>query len=174
MLGVIVKNPSTALKQYVVFLLTGDCISSALAPNFPNQNEKGPGDSQQGYLVIPPKGKRGMEDEFFSSARPRKSSGVINIKLPYTGDASGMGYEVRAVENKEIISICTSKIKIDQVGLLEDTSKTAYTKTVQMLIKEQSDGKYPPALDAIKGTAILQWLNCHIKSCAISLKVKSY
>ncbi|KAM3228476.1 hypothetical protein ACQJBY_059873 [Aegilops geniculata] len=80
----------------------------------------------------------------------RKSSGVINIKLPYTGDASGMGFEVRAVENKEIISICTSKIKIDQVGLLEDISKTAYAKTVQMLIKEQTDGKYPPALDAIK------------------------
>ncbi|KAM3240228.1 hypothetical protein ACQJBY_053740 [Aegilops geniculata] len=80
----------------------------------------------------------------------RKSSGVISIKLPYTGDASGMGFEVRAVENKEIISICTSKIKIDQVGLLEDISKTAYAKTVQMLIKEQTDGKYPPALDAIK------------------------
>ncbi|KAF7078257.1 hypothetical protein CFC21_082726 [Triticum aestivum] len=80
----------------------------------------------------------------------RKSSGVINIKLPYTGDASGMGFEVRTVENKEIISICTSKIKIDQVGLLEDISKTAYAKTVQMLIKEQTDGKYPPALDAIK------------------------
>lgn len=150
LLGVIVKNPSPALKQFVIFVLTGDCVSSALAPNLPNQNEKGPGDSQQGYFVIPPKGKRGMEDDFFSSARPRKSSGVINIKLPYMGDASGMGFEVRAVENKEIISICTSKIKIDQVGLLEDTSKTTYTKTVQMLIKEQSDGKYPPALDAIK------------------------
>lgn len=149
LLGVIVKNPSATLKQYVVLVLTGDCTSSALAPNLSSQNEKGPGDSQ-GYFIIPPKGKRGMDDDFFSSFRTRKSSGVINIKLPYTGDASGMGFEVRAVENKEIISICTSKIKIDQVGLLEDISKTAYAKTVQMLIKEQTDGKYPPALDAIK------------------------
>jgi antiviral helicase SKI2 len=149
-----VKNPSAALKQYVVLVLTGDSTSSALDPNLSNQNDKGTGVSQQGYLVIPPKGKRGMEEDFFSSGRTRKSSGVINIKLPYTGDASGMGFEVRAVENKEIISICTSKIKIDQVGLLEDISKTSYTKTVQMLIKEQSDGKYPPALDAIKGTDI--------------------
>ncbi|VAI55654.1 unnamed protein product [Triticum turgidum subsp. durum] len=149
LLGVIVKNPSATLKQYVVLVLTGDCTSSALAPNLSSQNEKGPGDSQ-GYFIIPPKGKRGMDDDFFSSSRTRKSSGVINIKLPYTGDASGMGFEVRAVENKEIISICTSKIKIDQVGLLEDISKTAYAKTVQMLIKEQTDGKYPPALDAIK------------------------
>jgi antiviral helicase SKI2 len=84
-----------------------------------------------------------------------------------------MGFEVRAVENKEIISICASKIKIDQVGLLEDISKTSYTKTVQMLIKEQSDGKYPPALDAIKGTYILRWLNCYVISCAIQLKIKS-
>ncbi|KAM3228479.1 hypothetical protein ACQJBY_059873 [Aegilops geniculata] len=155
LLGVIVKNPSATLKQYVVLVLTGDCTSSALAPNLSSQNEKGPGDSQ-GYFIIPPKGKRGMDDDFFSSSRTRKSSGVINIKLPYTGDASGMGFEVRAVENKEIISICTSKIKIDQVGLLEDISKTAYAKTVQMLIKEQTDGKYPPALDAIKGL----WCTC--------------
>ncbi|KAE8807411.1 Helicase SKI2W [Hordeum vulgare] len=149
LLGVIVKNPSVALKQYVVLVLTCDSTSSALSPNLSSQNEKGPGDSQ-GYLVILPKGKRGMDDDFFSSSRTRKSSGVINVKLPYTGDASGMGFEVRAVENKEIISICTSKIKIDQAGLLEDISKTAYSKTVQMLIKEQPDGKYPPALDAIK------------------------
>uniref|UniRef100_A0A453NED5 ATP-dependent RNA helicase Ski2/MTR4 C-terminal domain-containing protein n=8 Tax=Aegilops tauschii subsp. strangulata TaxID=200361 RepID=A0A453NED5_AEGTS len=149
LLGVIVKNPSATLKQYVVLVLTGDCTSSALAPNLSSQSEKGPGDSQ-GYFIIPPKGKRGMDDDFFSSSRTRKSSGVINIKLPYMGDASGMGFEVRAVENKEIISICISKIKIDQVGLLEDISKTVYAKTVQMLIKEQTDGKYPPALDAIK------------------------
>jgi hypothetical protein len=41
--------------------------------------------------------------------------------------------EVRTVENKEIVSICTSKINIDQVGLFEDISKTPYNKTVQIL-----------------------------------------
>lgn len=150
LLGVIVKNPSATLKQYVVLVLTGDCTSSALAAESSNQDEKEPGEFQQGYFVIP-KGKRGMDDEYFSSASTRKGSGIINIKLPYKGDASGMGFEVRAIENKEIISICTRKIKIDQVRLLEEPSKTAYSKTVQQLIKEQPDGnKYPPALDAIK------------------------
>uniref|UniRef100_I1NXG8 DExH-box ATP-dependent RNA helicase DExH11 n=1 Tax=Oryza glaberrima TaxID=4538 RepID=I1NXG8_ORYGL len=150
LLGVIVKTPSAALKQYVVLVLTGDCTSSALAPDSSNQNEKEAGDFKQGYFVIP-KGKRSMEDEYFSSVSTRKGSGVINIKLPYKGDASGMGFEVRAIENKEIMSICASKIKIDQVRLLEDPSKTVYSKTVQMLIKEQPDGnKYPAALDAIK------------------------
>lgn len=150
LLGVIVKNPSATLKQYVVLVLTGDCTSSALAAESSNQDEKEPGEFQQGYFVIP-KEKRGMDDEYFSSASTRKGSGIINIKLPYKGDASGMGFEVRAIENKEIISICTRKIKIDQVRLLEEPSKTAYSKTVQQLIKEQPDGnKYPPALDAIK------------------------
>jgi antiviral helicase SKI2 len=132
--------------------LTGDCTSSALSPVLSNETEKGPGDFQQGHFIIP-KGKRGMEDEYFSSGSSRKGSGVIKIPLPYKGDASGMGFEVRAIEKKEIISICTSKIKIDQVKLLEGCNKTAYSKTVQLLIKEQPDGtKYPPALDAIKGT----------------------
>lgn len=151
LLGVIVKNPSGSLKQYVVFVLTGECTSSALAPNLSNQNDNAQGEVQQGYMVIPPKGKRGMDDEFFSAGSTRKSSGVIKIKLPHKGDASGMGFEVRAVENKEIVSICTSKIKIDQFRLLEEPSKTVYSTTVQLLIKAQPDGhKYPPALDPIK------------------------
>lgn len=151
LLGVIVKNPSGSLKQYVVFVLTGECTSSALAPNLSNQNDNAQGEVQQGYMVIPPKGKRGMDDEFFSAGSTRKSSGVIKIKLPHKGDASGMGFEVRAVENKEIVSMCTSKIKIDQFRLLEEPSKTVYSTTVQLLIKAQPDGhKYPPALDPIK------------------------
>lgn len=149
LLGVILKNPSALLKKYVVLVLTGDCSSSALAPEF-NKNEKGPVDFQGGQFIVL-KGKRGMDDEYFSSVSSRKASGVININLPYKGDASGMGFEVRAIENKEIISICSSKIKIDQVRLLEEPNKTAYSRTVQQLIKEQPDGtKYPPALDAIK------------------------
>ncbi|KAJ1277977.1 hypothetical protein BS78_04G044500 [Paspalum vaginatum] len=150
LLGAILKNPSTALKKYIVLVLTGDCTSSALVPELSNKNENGPGDFQQGRFIIP-KGKRGMDDEYFSSVSTRKGTGIININLPYKGDASGMGFEVRAIENKEIMSICNSKIKIDQVRLLEEPNKAAYSRTVQQLIKEQPDGtKYPPALDAIK------------------------
>jgi len=149
LLGVILKNPSPMLKKYVVLVLTGDCSSSVLAPEF-NKNEKGPGDFQGGQFIAL-KGKRGMDDEYYSSVISRKGSGVITIKLPYKGDASGMGFEVRAIENKEIMIICTSKIKIDQVRLLEDPNKITYSRTVQQLMKEQPDGtKFPPALDAIK------------------------
>ncbi|XP_025811051.1 DExH-box ATP-dependent RNA helicase DExH11 isoform X3 [Panicum hallii] len=150
LLGVILKGPSQALNKYIVLVLTGDCTSSALSPELSNKTEKEPGDFQQGRFITP-KGKRGMDDEYYSSGSSRKGSGVIKISLPYKGDASGMGFEVRAIEKKEIMSICTSKIKIDQVKLLEDGSKAAYFKTVQLLIKEQPEGtKYPPALDAIK------------------------
>lgn len=142
------------LKKYVVLVLTGDCSSSVLAPEF-NKNEKGPGDFQGGQFIAL-KGKRGMDDEYYSSVISRKGSGVITIKLPYKGDASGMGFEVRAIENKEIMIICTSKIKVDQVRLLEDPNKITYSRTVQQLMKEQPDGtKFPPALDAIKGTNFL-------------------
>jgi antiviral helicase SKI2 len=122
-----------------------------------NKTEKESGDFQQGHFIIP-KGKHGMEDEYFSPGSSRKGSGVT--KPPYRtrggGGASGMGFEVRAIEREEIISICTSKIKIDQFKLPEDCNKAAYSKTVQLLIKDQPDGtKYPPALDAIKGTNFL-------------------
>jgi antiviral helicase SKI2 len=161
LLGVILKNPSAALKRHIVLVLTGDCTSSALVPELPNQSEKEPGDFQQGCFIVP-KGKRGMDDEYFSSVSTRRSTGVINIKLPYKGNASGMSFEARAIENKDIISICTSKIKIDQVRLLEDPSPTAYAKTVQLLIKEQPDGtKYPPALDAVKGKRFLHGSNIY-------------
>lgn len=157
LLGVILKSPSQApnippqaLNKYFVLVLTGDFTSSALSPVLSNKTEKEPGDFQQGHFIIP-KGKRGMEDEYFFSGSSRKGSGAVNIPIPYKGDASGMGFEVRAIEKKEIMSICTSKINIDQVKLLEDCSKAAYSKTVQLLIKEQPDGtKYPPALDPIK------------------------
>ncbi|GJN19044.1 hypothetical protein PR202_gb06276 [Eleusine coracana subsp. coracana] len=150
LLGVILKSPSQALRKYIVLVLTGDCTPSALVPGLSNQSEKESSDFQQGRFIVP-KGKRGMEDEYFSSVSTRKGTGIINIKLPYKGNASGMGFEARAIESKEIISLCTSKIKIDQVRLLEDPNPAAYAKTVQLLIKEQPDGtKYPPVLDAVK------------------------
>ncbi|CAL5060163.1 unnamed protein product [Urochloa decumbens] len=150
LLGVILKAPSQALNKYIVLVLSGDCTSSALSPVLSNKTEKEPGDFQQGHFITP-KGKRGMDDEYYSSVSSRKGSGVVKIPLPYKGNASGMGFEVRAIEKREIVSICTSKIKIDQVKLLEDCSNAAYSKTVQLLIKEKPDGtKFPPALDAIK------------------------
>lgn len=104
------------------------------------------------FQILIPKSKRGLEDDYYSSVTSRRGSGVVNIKLPHRGNAAGMHYEVRGIDNKEVLSICSCKIKIDQVRLLEDVSAGAYSSTVQQLLGFKSDGnKYPPALDPIKG-----------------------
>lgn len=151
LLAVIVKTPSPYNKQYVVFVIKPDMPS-------PVENALSGGNSQdksnafdQGFFVMP-KSRRGLVDEYTTSVSARKGRGVINIKLPYRGSACGMSYEVREVDSKEFLCICSSKIKIDQVGLLEDASSSVYSKTVQLLLDLKSDGnKYPPALDPVKG-----------------------
>lgn len=152
LLGVVLKTPSTTNKQYIVLVLVTDIASSAQTPLVSSNQlqEKESGNSQQGYFIVP-KGKRGMDEEYFPSISSRKGSGVINIKLPYRGSAASMSYEVIAIENKDFISICDRKIKIDQVRLLENPSHTAYSRTVQQLLEQKPSGaKYPPALDAVK------------------------
>ncbi|GKC65394.1 hypothetical protein Tco_1097992, partial [Tanacetum coccineum] len=47
---------------------------------------------------------------------------AVKIKLPHRGNASGANYEVREIDTKDFLSICNVKIKVDQVGLLEDDS----------------------------------------------------
>lgn len=137
------------MKQYIVLVLKPDLPSSKQISN----SDKQSGNSSQGYLLMP-KSKRGGEDYFYSSVS-RKGSGAVKIKFPYQGTGAGVSYEVRVVENIEFLCICSKKIKIDQVGLLEDVSSTAYSKTVQMLLELKSDGnKYPPALDPLKGKAL--------------------
>lgn len=154
MLAVIVKTPTTSSKLYIVFVIRPDLP-------FPVENASVGGKSQdksntfdQGVLLMP-KSRRGILDEYTTSVSARKGKGVVNIKLPHRGSACGMSYEVREVDIKEFLCICSSKIKIDQVGLLEDVSNSVYAKTVQLLQDLKSDGnKYPPALDPVKGIAI--------------------
>ncbi|KAI5446111.1 hypothetical protein KIW84_014094 [Lathyrus oleraceus] len=102
-----------------------------------------------------PKSRRGLLDEYTTSVSARKGRGVVNIKLPHQGSACGMSYEVREVDFKEFLCICSSKIKVDQVGLLEDVSSSVYAKTVQLLQDLKSDGEivqtsnpYAPVLPA--------------------------
>lgn len=152
LLGVIIKTPSATHKKYVVLVLTTDMASSLQSPAAPMNKlqEIDNSNTAQGYF-IQPKGKRGMDEEYFTSVSSRKGSGVINIKLPYRGNAAGMNYEVREIENKEFMGICHPKIKIDQVRLLEDPKNAVYSKTVQQLLEHRLDGtKYPPLLDPVK------------------------
>lgn len=150
LLAVIVKTPSPSNKLYIVFVIRPDM-------SFPVENASSGGNSQdksstfdQGFFVMP-KSRRGLVDEYTTSVSARKGRGVINIKLPHRGSACGMSYEVREVDIKEFLCICSSKIKIDQVGLLEDVSSSVYAKTVKLLQDLKSDGnKYPPALDPVK------------------------
>ncbi|KAM7527413.1 hypothetical protein LguiB_030823 [Lonicera macranthoides] len=147
LLGVIVKSPSANSKQYIVLVLTPDLLSTFEAPLDGDLQNKRSADFQ----ILMPKSKRGLEDEYYSSVTSRKGSGVVNIKLPHRGNAAGVNYEVRGIDNNEFLSICNFKIKIDQVRLLEDVNSAAYSKTVQQLLDLKSDGgKYPPALDPVK------------------------
>ena len=151
MLGVIVKTPAANNKQYIALVLTTDIGLPEQIPAHPPNKLQGRGeDFPQGYY-IPPKGKRGMDDDYFMSTS-RKGSGAVNIKLPHRGNAAGVHYEVIGVEHKDFMSICDCNIKIDQVHLLEDPSNAAYSKTVQQLLEQKTDGrKYPPPLDPVKG-----------------------
>jgi antiviral helicase SKI2 len=149
LLGVIIKSLSTVNKQYIVLVLTPD-----LVPTFQTPSENSGRDSKDksaDFQILMPKSKRGFEDEYRSSATSRKGTGVVNIKLPHSGSAAGVNYEVRGVDNGDFLSICDKKIKIDQVRLLEDVSTSAYSTTIQELSKAKSNGqKYPPALDPVK------------------------
>ncbi|KAF8396881.1 hypothetical protein HHK36_018516 [Tetracentron sinense] len=151
LLGVVLKSPSANSKQYIVLVLKPDLPSSMPTPSASGKSlEKENENFPQGYFITP-KAKRGRDEEYFSVASSRKGSGTINIKLPHCGSAAGVNYEVIGIERKEFLSICDRKIKIDQVGLLEDESSAAYSKTVQQLLDLKSNGnKYPPALDPLR------------------------
>ncbi|KAJ0700019.1 putative RNA helicase [Helianthus annuus] len=142
LLGVILKAPTSVNKQYIVMVLT---------PSLPSISDDPQKNTNAGLQILMPKSKRGMDDDYYSSATSRKGSGAVKIKLPHRGTAAGASYEVREIDTKEFLSICNAKIKIDQVGLLEDDSTAAYSKTVVSLLNKKVDGnKYPPALDPVK------------------------
>ncbi|CAN4101758.1 unnamed protein product [Withania somnifera] len=153
LLGVVVKTPSSNNKQYIVLVLTPE-LPSTLETSSDASNRKD--QNNPGFQILMPKSRRGYEDEYCSSVTSRKGSGVVNIKLPHRGNAAGMNYEVRGVDNKDFLYICVKKIKIDQVRLLEDVSARAYSNTIQQLLGLKSEGnKYPPALDPVKGMSTL-------------------
>lgn len=150
MLGVVVKAPSTNNKQHIVLVLKPELPALETPLVGGKLQDSRSGDQQQGYYVMP-KSKRGLDEEYYSPATSRKGSGVIKIKLPYSGVAAGTAYEVRGIDNNEFLCICNCKIRIESVQLLEDASTFAYSKTVQQLLEKKSDGnKYPPALDPVK------------------------
>ncbi|KAJ8553074.1 hypothetical protein K7X08_020467 [Anisodus acutangulus] len=148
LLGVVVKAPSSNNRQYIVLVLTPE-LPSTLETSSDASNRKDQKNSE--FQILVPKSRRGYEDEYCSSVTSRKGTGVVNIKLPHRGNAAGMNYEVRGVDNKDFLYICVKKIKIDQVRLLEDISAGAYSNAIQQLLGLRSEGnKYPPALDPVK------------------------
>ncbi|KAI3774096.1 hypothetical protein L1987_48639 [Smallanthus sonchifolius] len=145
LLGVILKAPTSVNKQYIVMVLTPSLPSTLQSSDDPQKK------TSAGFQILMPKSKRGIDDDYYSSATARKGSGAVKIKLPHHGTAAGANYEVREIDTKEFLSICNVKIKIDQVGLLEDDSTAAYSKTVLSLLNQKVNGnKYPPALDPVR------------------------
>ncbi|KAI8523660.1 hypothetical protein RHMOL_Rhmol13G0090800 [Rhododendron molle] len=146
LLGVIVKAPSANTKRVALVLTTN--LPSTLQASLTTGSLKDKKTFELQMLV--PKSKRAIDDDYYSSGSSRKGSYTINIKLPHRGSAAGINYEVKEIDNGDILSICDKKIKMDQIGLLQDNNSAAYAKTVQELLNAKSDGKYPPALDPVK------------------------
>ncbi|XP_058198935.1 DExH-box ATP-dependent RNA helicase DExH11 [Rhododendron vialii] len=146
LLGVIAKAPSANTKR-VALVLTPNLPSTLQASLTTGSLE----DKKTFELqMLVPKSKRGIDDDYYSSGSSRKGSCTVNIKLPHRGSAAGINYEVKEIDNGDILSICDKKIKMDQIGLLQDNNSAAYSKTVTELLNSKSDGKYPPALDPVK------------------------
>ncbi|KAL8159337.1 hypothetical protein V2J09_000874 [Rumex salicifolius] len=139
-------------REYIVLVLKPNLPSMTEASSEAggDKHDKGAAKFGEGVL-LKPKSKRFLEDEYYSAATTRKATGAIHIDLPFFGAASGVNYEVRGVGTTEFLSICNCKIKVDQVGLLENVSNAAYSKTVQQLLDLKTDGnKFPPALNPVK------------------------
>ncbi|KAI4373417.1 hypothetical protein MLD38_011543 [Melastoma candidum] len=150
LLGVLLRSVP-GKKQYIVLILNSQSEltsqTSSESRNFLDGKASG---FAQGSLLLP-KQKRFSDDDFYTVSTSRKGSGRINITLPHSGTATGMRYEVREVDIKDLLCFCDHNIEIDQVGLLESCSTAAYSNTVQQLLKVRSDGKkFPQALDLIK------------------------
>lgn len=147
LLGVVVKAPSSNSKLYIVLVLKPERPSVTATPS----SHISEGKKDPDFQVLIPKSQRGVDDDYYSSVTSRKGSGVINIKLPHYGMAAGTSYEVRSVDNREFVFICNCKIKVNQVGLLEDVSTGAYSSAVQELLKLKSENnKYPQSLDPVR------------------------
>lgn len=140
-------------RQYIVLVLKPDSppVQSSSSGHLEKKE-----DLSQGYFMVP-KSKRGLENDYYSPST-RKGSGVVNIRLPHAGAAVGVSYEVRGVDAKEFLCVCSKKIKLDPVRLLEEVSNVAYSQTVQQLLDIKSDGKYPPALDPLKGSTFITFI----------------
>lgn len=153
LLGVVIEAEA-GKKQYIVLVLRPDLPSTLqVSPASGGLQDLKAAEFQQGSFLLP-KSKRRAEEEFDSAISSRKRSGPIRIELPSLGAASGMSYEVRRVETREFLFMCTKKIRVEQARLLEDSSPAAYSRTVQQLLELSSDGsKYPPTLDPVSGIA---------------------
>ena len=138
-------------RQYIVLVLMPDSLPTQSSSS--SDLEKKKQDLTQGYFMVP-KSKRGLENDYYSPST-RKGSGLVNIRLPHAGAAVGISYEVRGVDAKDFLCVCTKKIKLDSGRLLEEVSNVAYSQTVQQLLDIKSDGKYPPALDPLKGSTLI-------------------
>ncbi|XP_031486566.1 DExH-box ATP-dependent RNA helicase DExH11 isoform X1 [Nymphaea colorata] len=155
LLGVVLKSPSASNKCYIVLVLKAESPSTSQTDSNSDvvSQAKESGNVPQGYYIAP-KGKRGGDEEYFSSVVSRKGTGAVNINLPYSGKAAGVNYEVVGVESNDMLIIYKEKLKIDQVRLLEDVSPAAYSKAVQQLLLLKTDGRNLPSVDPYKDLKI--------------------
>lgn len=152
-LGVILKAPAAAVKNWIVLAINRGTDLFQSSTIKPTENESASKSSPDMGYFISPKSSRGLEDEYSVAGRgSRKGSGTIKVALPYFGKTGGTGYVAMDLDAKGLVTICKSKIQVDTVRLLEDVSSAAYSLTVQQLLQLEKDnpGQDPPALDPIR------------------------
>ncbi|KAG6547499.1 hypothetical protein Mapa_010947 [Marchantia paleacea] len=154
-LGVVVRAPAGTNKATVVLALHRGPVP--ITPLIATSNATGSVLStkklaEEGYFISR-KENRSLDDEYcVSSGSSRKGSGTVRVNFPHYGTAAGVGYVALEVENKNFVSICKAKIKVDPVRLLEDVNVTAYSAAIQqlLLLEQEHTDDDPPALDPLK------------------------
>ncbi|KAL3685939.1 hypothetical protein R1sor_003961 [Riccia sorocarpa] len=154
-MGVVVRSPAGSNKATVVLALHRGAVP--ITPSSSSSNSTGAGLStkklaEEGYFISR-KENRGLDDEYsVSTGSSRKGSGTVRVTFPHYGTAAGVGYVVLEVENKNFVSICKAKVKVDAVRLLEDVNVTAYSAAIQqlLLLEQEHKDEDPPALDPLK------------------------
>lgn len=156
-LGVVVRAPSGTNKATVVLALHRGPVP--ITPLIATSNATGSVLStkklaEEGYFISR-KENRSLDDEYsVSYGSSRKGSGTVKVTFPHYGTAAGIGYVALEVENKNFVSICKAKIKIDPARLLEDVNVTAYSSAIRqlLLLEQEHTDEDPPALDPLKGS----------------------
>jgi antiviral helicase SKI2 len=162
-LGVVVRGATGLNKTTVVVALHRAPIPTTAGKHAEKSAEPKASNSvaQEGYFITR-KGNRDMDDDYMvTSGGKGKGRGVMKITLPHYGMVGGVGFVAMEVDSQGFLIMCKAKIRVDSVRLLEEASSAAFSSVIQQLLEleQEHPGQDPPALDAIKGIGVSQYVS---------------